>query len=515
MEKESLFSALSFMATMIYLYVGISAYKHNTKSKINRTFLLLCSSYAIWSFAYSFAYVANSNSVFVIWNKISALGWCSFSAISLFLVLLITENEFADNAIGKMIIFIPAILFFYIAVFLFGDGIETPNWIEKFFYIGNFLYNFFSLLISIVLLFLWGIKSESKRNKIQARILVISSLLPFILNLLVQSIFPMMGFKNIPLMGQLFAVILIAGIYIVIEKYKFLVIPENVIYKEVENIINDMIIVLNEKGQLIKISRQTLELLGFTKEELLNKEFLFLFDDNTRKKNGIENLIQKEVRFHDIEIMQKNGEKIPVNMHYIPIWDTKIDDFLGAAIVMHDIRIEYELRKKNEELFEKTIRDGLTELYNHQYIIELMENEISKVNGQENRIPLSLMMIDIDYFKQVNDKFGHVFGDDVLKMLSRKLVHTIGEKGHIGRFGGEEFIIILPNMEITKAIELAENIRENIENFKFGECLKLTVSIGVNQLGNKTTIGFIKETDDFLYKAKENGRNCVEFSRYS
>ncbi len=513
MEKESIFSALSFVATIIYLHVGISAFKQNTKSKINLAFLLLCNSYAIWSFAYSFAYIANSNSVFMIWNKISALGWCSFSAITLFLVLLITENKFANNKICMIIIFVPAALFLYMAVFLFNDGIVTPYWIQKIFYTGNFLYNFIALLISIVLLFLWGIKSESKRIKIQARILVFSSLLPFILNLIMQTILPMMGFKNLPLMGQLFAVILIIGTYIVIYKYKFLVIPENVVCKEVENKIIDMVIVLNEKGQLIKISEHTLNLLGFTEDELLNKKFLLLFDDSSRKKHRIENMMNEEIRFHDIKIKKKNGEIIPVNLHYIPIWDTKINDFLGAAIVMQDIQIEYELGKKNKELYEKTIRDSLTELYNHQYIIELIEIEIKKVNDYDNKIPLSLMMIDIDHFKKVNDIHGHLFGDYVLKTFCEKLVNIIGEKGYIGRFGGEEFIIILPNIEIIKAVELAENFRKEIEDYDFDEYLKLTVSIGVNQFNNITSIDFIKETDDFLYKAKENGRNRVEFNR--
>ena len=128
MEKESIFSALSLAATIIYLNVGISAFKQNTKSKINRVFLLFCSSYAIWSFAYSFAYIANSNSVFMIWNKISALGWCSFSAISLFIVLLITENKFADNKICMAIIFIPATVYITETVIrLIFTHIETSS----------------------------------------------------------------------------------------------------------------------------------------------------------------------------------------------------------------------------------------------------------------------------------------------------------------------------------------------------------------------------------------------------
>lgn len=509
MMSGSIFSALSFVATIIYINVGISAFNQNKKSKLNRVFLLLCSSYAIWSFAYSFAYIANSNAVFMIWNKISAIGWCSFSGISLYLVLLITDNKFANKKLTKAIIFIPAALFLYMAVFLFKDGIAPSYWIEKTFYTGNFLYNFITLFLSILLLFIWGMKSKSKRVKLQARILVISASLPFILNFILQTILPMMGYKNIPLMGQIFSVILILGAYLVIRKYKFLVIPENIIYKEVENKIIDMVIILNEKGQLIKVTKHTLDLLGFTEEELLNKDFLMLFDDSSKNKHQLQN-IDEEIKIHDIAILKKDGGKIPVDLHYIPIWDKKINDFLGAAVIMHDIQIVYELRKINAELFEKSIHDDLTKLYNYQYIIELIEKEIVRVNNCDNS-PLSLMMIDVDHFKLVNDTYGHLFGDYVLKTLSNILVEAIGDNGYIGRFGGEEFIVMLPNIEIGKASELAEGFRKAVEEYNFDKSLKLTVSIGVNQYKNNTSIEFIKETDDLLYKAKDNGRNCVEF----
>jgi two-component system cell cycle response regulator len=122
-------------------------------------------------------------------------------------------------------------------------------------------------------------------------------------------------------------------------------------------------------------------------------------------------------------------------------------------------------------------------------------------------------MIDIDYFKNVNDTYGHVFGDYVLETVSNILVTNINDNGYVGRFGGEEFIIILPQIGIDKAYDLGEKIRSGLEKYKFDNDLKLTVSIGIKQFDNESFIQFVKNADDLLYKAKRNGRNRIEKNR--
>src|SRR5689334_13394061 len=99
MNLSSLFSALSLISVYIYLHIGIYTFKQNKASLLNKVFLLLCISYAVWSFAYSFAYVSEYYHIFSLWNKLSAFGWCSFSALSLYLVLLLTENELSRSRI--------------------------------------------------------------------------------------------------------------------------------------------------------------------------------------------------------------------------------------------------------------------------------------------------------------------------------------------------------------------------------------------------------------------------------
>lgn len=513
MDNSSLFSALSLVSVFIYIYVGLYTYRQNKKSIIHKMFLLLCGSFAIWAFAYAFAYVSIDKHVFSLWNKISAIGWCSFSAITLYLVLLITENTILRKKFVQILIFFPAILFLYMAVFLFGEGIETPPLVSNIFYVGDFLYNFIFLVISIALLLNWGLKTDKKRVRIQSKILVISSIVPFCLNLISQTIMPLLGATEIPNMGQLYSVVMIMGTYIVITKYKFLRLTEKILFEEVENKIMDMVILLNEKCEIIRISKHTLSLLDFEEHELMYKNMNDLFDESSKAKIVIDDIEKQEKTYLDIQISGKNGKHIPTNITYIPIFDHKIHDFLGAVLVIQDISIEYELRRKNEQLHEKTIRDSFTKLYNHQFSVETIKDEIKKLNIDVNEKELCLMMIDIDYFKNVNDMYGHLFGDYVLQVVSDILVSNIKDDGYVGRYGGEEFIIILPKKGIDKAYDIGEKIRNEIENFEFENNLKLTISIGVKQFGNESHDQLIKNADELLYKAKKNGRNRIEYSK--
>ena len=167
--------------------------------------------------------------------------------------------------------------------------------------------------------------------------------------------------------------------------------------------------------------------------------------------------------------------------------------------------------EKNKLLHEKSIRDSLTNLYNHQYVIDIIKEEVDKAKKCIDRKELSLMMIDIDYFKKVNDTYGHQFGDSVLKTVSNILLSNISEKGFVGRFGGEEFIIVLPKTGINEAYNIGEKIRGDIENYKFNNNYRITISMGIKQLNNESDTKFVKNVDDLLYKAKESGRNKIEF----
>lgn len=170
-----------------------------------------------------------------------------------------------------------------------------------------------------------------------------------------------------------------------------------------------------------------------------------------------------------------------------------------------------ELKKSNKQLHHTSITDELTGLYNRRFIIDIL-NEIIDHNKINHT---SLIMLDIDYFKNINDTYGHSVGDEVLQRIGKILLSNNINKHHISRIGGEEFLILTQSK--LNHIEEAEEIRGLIEMLKWREeNLKVTVSLGVHSLTSDDSLeSALKSVDSALYEAKNNGRNQVFSSFHS
>lgn len=164
---------------------------------------------------------------------------------------------------------------------------------------------------------------------------------------------------------------------------------------------------------------------------------------------------------------------------------------------------------------EMAIRDELTGLYNRRHVRELLEHE--KNRSLRGGDIFCLAMLDIDHFKNVNDTYGHHAGDAVLKAVATTIKTTMRNTEFCGRYGGEEFLIILPQTDIKGAFIGAERVRTNIENTLFpdiGPDFKITVSIGLSEYKmEKDMDDVIARADEALYRAKKGGRNRVEFAQ--
>ena len=179
---------------------------------------------------------------------------------------------------------------------------------------------------------------------------------------------------------------------------------------------------------------------------------------------------------------------------------------LTAFILEKSYKIIFLNDKRLEQL--ATI-DKLTNLYNRFKIEEFVEIEIHR--AQRYSSELSVVLLDIDDFKSVNDTYGHHVGDIVLKEFSRILENEVRKVDMVGRWGGEEFLILLPETNIKEAKKVAEHLREKIESFKFTMIDKKTSSFGVSQYQEDDTVErIINRADRALYKAKNSGKNRVE-----
>ena len=163
--------------------------------------------------------------------------------------------------------------------------------------------------------------------------------------------------------------------------------------------------------------------------------------------------------------------------------------------------------------YERSIRDDLTGIHNRRFFSVTLERELSYIRRRDTRS--SLVLLDIDHFKQVNDRFGHRGGDEVLKLLTKTVATYIREEDVFARWGGEEFVLLLRGMHAGGAAAVAERIREQLEGLRIkcgGEPLTITASFGVaaiNLQQHDTVEDAMHEVDEYLYKAKNGGRNKV------
>ncbi len=163
-------------------------------------------------------------------------------------------------------------------------------------------------------------------------------------------------------------------------------------------------------------------------------------------------------------------------------------------------------------LYESATRDPLTGAYNKRYFLESLEREIRL--HQRQSLPLSLIMLDMDHFKAINDEHGHVAGDQVLKSVAATISGRIRKENLFCRFGGEEFALILSNTSLEDARKLAERLRESVQALDIPwqrSVIKITVSLGLAALkaGGEASEDFIGRADEELYRAKKQGRNRV------
>lgn len=205
------------------------------------------------------------------------------------------------------------------------------------------------------------------------------------------------------------------------------------------------------------------------------------------------------------------------NIQYAVISGAVVIALIGLCIFLifyrYLSRLAYRIEGTEKTLIEYGMRDGLTQLYNHVTFYELFNKELKRL--KRNRGPLALLFIDIDYFKKINDQYGHQVGDVVLKELSQCIDNFIRESDWACRYGGEEFALIMPCTSEEEAFNAAERLRLIVEKNRFNQKNKvvhITISIGISVVGRKedSAENIISNADKALYLAKRSGRNCTK-----
>jgi len=273
------------------------------------------------------------------------------------------------------------------------------------------------------------------------------------------------------------------------------------------NIVNQYVSISSTdlEGNITSVSEAFCEISGYTKEELIGQSHNIIRHPDTDclfYENLWETIIANKKWEGELLNKKKNGDDYWIFAYIEALYS---DD--GEKIGYTSIRQDITDRKRVEKL---SITDKLTQVYNRVKLEEIFTIEIAKFRRYNTSF--SMILMDIDHFKEVNDTHGHNVGDMVLKEMSNVLKSSVRIEDIVGRWGGEEFIILTSNYSEEGVMTLAEKIRKNVESHDFAVVGAKTVSLGVSMLNHSDTQEtLIERADKSLYYAKKNGRNQVGF----
>ena len=247
-------------------------------------------------------------------------------------------------------------------------------------------------------------------------------------------------------------------------------------------------------------------------EEKLSKKKLDLYDEMYSRFKDIIYLVLI-IMFVSLLISYYISKRLRKSFH-------KYEDEINSKkneLQELNISLEKKVKDRTSELeqlkddFERLAStDVLTKVHNRYSIMNIFEVEISRSNRYNT--PLSVMMLDIDFFKKVNDTFGHDVGDTVLVSLSELISGNLRDTDIVGRYGGEEFLILLPSTRLKDAKHFAERLRQKVDEHLFETVEHITISLGLVELDEDETLDEVfKRVDDLLYMSKGSGRNKVSF----
>ena len=273
----------------------------------------------------------------------------------------------------------------------------------------------------------------------------------------------------------------------------------------------DLVMSITKDGVVEYVNPAVEAVTGFTKSEVLTEGIKIIFKDDTwldLMQTYIPKALCGESVQFEMDLIRKDGEKCIL---LVLIFHREKS---SLGVIIRDMTRVRELEAENEKIF----FDGLTGIYNRRFFDESTPRLISSLSRTGN--PLTLMMIDVDFFKKYNDTYGHITGDECLKSISKILSKSVPRADDfVARYGGEEFVVVLPNTNENGASIVADrimtNIREcNIPHETSDVANHVTFSIGfvtgIAQYTN-TVEDYIKKADEMLYESKQNGRNQYSF----
>ncbi|MGE5894672.1 MAG: GGDEF domain-containing protein [bacterium] len=261
---------------------------------------------------------------------------------------------------------------------------------------------------------------------------------------------------------------------------------------------------------------------GYTRAEVMGRHcwenLMHVNEQGVRLCDGMcplsQTIADGRLREVDVYIHHKEGHRVPVSLRIAPIHDSKGQIAIAVEIVSENSP-KLTLRQKLEELQGLALLDPLTKLGNRRYIETSLLGRLEAMSRYG--WPFGILFIDIDHFKNINDNYGHEMGDRVLNMVGKTMSNTLRSFDLLGRWGGEEFIAILMNVNNDQLCSIANRYRSLVEQSSISvgtDLVRVTVSIGATLAESTDTVGsLVGRADRLMYQSKKSGRNHISIHK--
>ena len=291
------------------------------------------------------------------------------------------------------------------------------------------------------------------------------------------------------------------------------------IYQRLLDNLNEGVYLLDRNRRITYWNKGAEKLTGYARSEVLGKscvDTVHLHLDEMGKNicdmdcPVLKTLSDGITRELEIFLHHREGHRVPIQVRVVPLWGSD-GHIIGAAEILTDNLPNATLKRRIEYLQKQSLLDPLTQELNRRGIEMNLTSRLEEMKRYE--LSFGLLFIDVDRFKDINDDFGHVTGDEVLKMVSKTLSNSIRPFDVLGRWGGEEFVVIIANVNRDALSAIAERCRFLVEHSglppRFGS-VRVSVSIGatLSQSGDDIQ-RLIERADQLMYRSKKFGRNCV------
>lgn len=483
------------------------------RTSYRKVFSALVFCISVYLFGYLMIISSNNLQEMVFWNLIQYLGLPFIAVLWLMVALLYTKAIYSLKIwIAFLLLSLPVITFF-IRVTNSWHHLFYTKWeirqlsgyyslyMERgFWYYVNISYSLLCLLLTVIIYFIGYLKNKASYAKPHFLVFLFASLLPFIGIVLILIAFEEWSIDYSALIIPISLLIISYGIL----KYDFLEIRTLARETIFENNFAGMV-VLGPGKRVIDYNKAAekffdainISLNNYPIEHILNREPKLLEIFESESNHDFSLVIDGEERFFEIDV--------------VPLGEPHD----GNTRMLKSIRDVTDERKVQDKLKFLATIDSLSGIYNRAEFMNLAKKEFAwaKTNNEE----LSLLIMDLDNFKNINDSFGHAAGDEMIREIGNIILTSFRKTDIAGRIGGEEFAVVLRNASLEEAKIVAEKFRETVASRKViyeGQEISSTVSIGVAAIRGKTddisnVEDILKMADDALYKAKANGRNCV------